>query len=353
MKYRKLGKSDLKVSVIGLGTGQIGSRPWGYGIGFGNEDIIKVIRYAIELGINVFDTAETYGYGKSEMLLGKALNSHDRDDFVIVSKVAPWNLRYKNVIKAAKRSLRRLNIDTIDLYLVHHPNPLIPIKETFRAMERLIKDGKVRYIGVSNFSGYMLEKAEENLSSTEIVVDEIEYNILSRRAEKEIAPYCERQNIGIIAYSPLAGGVLTGRYSFSNPPRDRARAFNFLARRTFLEKAQPLFKVLREIAEEKRASVAQVALSWIISRHSLCVAIPAALTYEQVEDNAKAGDLILSSEDIGRIDKVAVSLGSSGYVFDHYVIRPISWMKETIKHFLFHPEEKIMVSRLNAHKHYM
>jgi len=353
LKYRKLGKSDLKVSVIGLGTGQIGSKPWGYGISFGNEDIIKIILYAIELGINVFDTAETYGYGKSEMLLGKALNSHDRDDFVIVSKVAPWNLGYKNVIKAAERSLRRLNVDIIDLYLVHHPNPLIPMKETFRAMERLIKDGKVRYIGVSNFSDYMLKKAEENLSSTEIVVDEVEYNILSRRAEKGIIPYCERRNIGVISYSPLAGGVLTGKYSFSNPPRDRARAFNFLARRTFLEKAQPLFKVLREIAEEKRASAAQVALSWIISRHSLCIAIPAALTCEQVEDNAKASDLILSSEDIKRINDAVISLGFSTYVFDHYLIRPISWMKETIKHFLSSPEEKTVVSRLNTHKHYM
>ena len=353
MKYRKLGKSDLKVSVIGLGTGQFGSKPWGYGIGFGDEDVTKIIQHAIDLGINVFDTAETYGYGKSEMLLSEALNSHDRDEFVIVSKVAPWNLGYKNVIKAAERSSRRLNVDIIDLYLVHHPNPLIPMKETFRAMEMLVKEGKVKYIGVSNFSDYMLKKAEENLSSSEIVVDEIEYNILSRRAEKGIIPYCERQNIGIIAYSPLAGGVLAGKYSFSNPPRDRARAFNFLARRTFLEKAQPLFEVLREIAEEKRASVAQVALSWIVSRHSLCIAIPAALTCEQVEDNTKASDLILSSEDIGRIDKVAVSLGSSGYIFDHYVIRPISWTKETIKHFFSSPEEKTTLSRLNTHKHHM
>jgi len=346
LKYRELGKSDLKVSVIGLGTGQFGSKPWGYGIKFGDEDIIKIIQHAVDFGINVFDTAETYGYSKSEMLLGKALNSYDRDDFVIVSKVAPWNLGYKNVIKAAERSLRRLNVDIIDLYLVHYPNPLIPMKETFRAMERLIRDGKVRYIGVSNFSGYMLEKAEENLSSTEIVVDEIEYNILSRRAEREIIPYCKRQNIGIIAYSPLAGGVLTGKYSFSNPPRDRARAFNFLARRTFLERAQPLFNVLREIAEEKRASVAQVALSWIISRHSLCITIPAALTCEQVKDNAKAGDLILSSEDIKRINDAAISLGFSTYVFDHYVIRPISWMKETIKHFLSSLEEETIASSI-------
>jgi len=155
---------------------------------------------------------------------------------VIISKVAPWNLGYNNVIKAAEKSLRRLNVDTIDLYLVHYPNPLIPMKETFRAMEMLVKKGKIRYIGVSNFSEYMLERAQEELSSNEIVANEIEYNILSRRAEKRIIPYCKRQNIGIIAYSPLAGGVLTGKYFFSNPPRDRARAFIFLLVELFSKK---------------------------------------------------------------------------------------------------------------------
>lgn len=340
VKYRKLGKSGLKVSVIGLGTGQFGSKAWGYGIRFGDDDIIKIIQSAIDFGINVFDTAETYGYGKSEILLGKALSSYDRDDFVIISKVAPWNLRYENVIKAAERSLKRLNIDTIDLYLVHYPNPLIPMKETFRAMERLVKEGKVRYIGVSNFCEYMLKKAEENLSFTEIVANEIEYNILSRRAEKRIIPYCEKQKIGIIAYSPLAGGILTGEYSFNNPPRDRARAFNFLARKSFLKRTRPLFKILKEIACEKGASIAQVALSWIIS-HPSCIAIPAALTYQQVKDNAKAGDLILSSEHINRINNVAPSLGSLIYMFDHFVIRPISWMKEATKTFFL---KKIFIS---------
>lgn len=333
-KCRRLGKSDLKVSPIGLGSGEFGSRPWGYGTRFRDEDIIKVIQHAIDLGIDVFDTAETYGYGVSETLLGRALVPYSRDDFVIISKVAPWNLRYEHVIKAAERSLRRLNIDVIDVYLVHYPNPLVPMKETFRAMERLVKKGKIRHIGVSNFSIRMLKKAQENLSFAEIIIDEIEYNIISRRAEKNIIPYCSRQNIGVVAYSPLAGGILTGNYSPNNPPRDKARAFNFRARRRFLKKAQPLFQVLRDIAKRKGATVAQVALSWII-RHSSCIAIPAALTFEQVEDNAEASNLILSSKDIGRIDEVAPSLTISNYIFDNYVIRPISWTKETIKDLLF------------------
>jgi len=331
MKYIKLGKSDLKASVIGLGTGQFGSRSWGYQVIFNDEDIIKVIERAIELGVNVFDTAETYGDGISERLLGEALKEYDRDDFIIISKVAPWNLRYRNVIKAAERSLRRLNMKFIDLYLVHHPNPLIPMKETFRAMEELVKREMVRYIGVSNFNERLLRKAMESLSSTEIVANEIEYNILCRSAEKHIIPYCIKENIGVIAYSPLAGGVLTGQYSFERPPKDRARAFNFLARKSFLKKCELLFEVLKDIAKDRNATVSQVALSWITRIHG-CIAIPAALTVKQVEEDVKATDIILSSMDIERIDKAAPSISHLTYIFDHYVIRPISWTKEAARH---------------------
>jgi len=332
MRYIKLGKSDLKVSVIGLGTGQFGSKAWGYGVKYGNKEIMDIIHHAIELGINVFDTAETYGYGKSEILLGEALKDYDREEFVIITKVAPWNLKFNDVIKAAERSLKRLNIKTIDLYLVHYPNPLIPMKETFRAMEKLIKEGKVRYVGVSNFNYYLLKKAEKVLSSTEIIVNEIEYNVFSRRAEKRTIPYCLEKRIAIIAYSPLAGGILTGKYTHSNPPKDRARAFNFLAREQVLKKAQHAFQVMREISE-KKASITQIALSWIISR-PLHIAIPAALSTKEIEENAKAGDIILSRNEIEQINKVAIALNDSTYAFDHYIIRPISWIKEALKHIM-------------------
>jgi len=201
-----LGKSDLKVSVIGLGTGQFGAKAWGYKALYDDEDILKIIHTAIEHGINLFDTAETYGDGLSEALLGRALRDYGRDEFVIVTKVAPWNLRYKGVLHAAERSLRRLGLKTIDLYLIHYPNPLVPAKETFRALEDLVKIGKVRYIGVSNFGKELLKKAQAILSSSEIIANEIEYNILSRRAERDVIPYCKEHGIGIIAYSPLAGG---------------------------------------------------------------------------------------------------------------------------------------------------
>jgi aryl-alcohol dehydrogenase-like predicted oxidoreductase len=331
-----LGKSDLKVSVIGLGTGQFGSRAWGYGVKYGDKEIKNIIQHAIELGINVFDTAETYGYGKSEILLGEVLREYNREDFVIITKVAPWNLKFDDVMKAAERSLKRLNIKTIDLYLVHYPNPFIPMRETFRALEKLVKEGKVRYIGVSNFDHYLLRKAEENLSSTEIIANEIEYNVLSRRAEKRIIPYCLEKSIAIIAYSPLAGGVLSGKYLPTNPPRDRARAFNFLARKRVLERARLVFQVMEEIAMRKNASVAQIALSWIVSR-PLHIAVPAALSVKEVVEDAKAGEVVLSRDEIERINKVAIALDDLTYAFDHYVIRPISWTKEALKHFVLGP----------------
>lgn len=333
MLYRRLGKSDLKASVIGLGTGQFGARAWGYGVKYNDDDIMILIRTAIEHGINVFDTAETYGDGISETLLGKALKDYDRDDFVVITKVAPWNLRYKNVIKAAERSLKRLGLKTIDLYLIHYPNPLIPIRETFRALEDLVKIGKVRYIGVSNFGKKLLEKAQNNLSSEAIVANEIEYNILSRRAEIDTIPYCKVQNIAIIAYSPLAGGILTGRYSIFNPPRDRARAFNFYAKRGFLKKTETLFRVLRELAENKGASISQIALSFIIHDPAF-IAIPAALSQEQVIENADSHKIVLTQEETSKIRESAPTIDIGAYLFDNYIIRPISWTKATVKHLI-------------------
>lgn len=331
MRYIKLGKSDLKVSVIGLGTGQFGCRAWGYGIRYDDKKIVEIVKHAIEYGINVFDTAEIYGDGLSEKLLGEALKGYDREDFIIISKVAPWNLSYAYVLKAAEKSLQRLNVKFIDLYLVHYPNPFIPLRQTFKAMERLVKEGKVRYIGVSNFGCYLLRKAQENLSCTEIVANEIEYNLFSRRAEKRIIPYCIKQGIGIIAYSPLAGGILSGHYLPNRLPKDRARAFNFYARNSFIKKAYPLLQLLREIAKEKGVSVAQIALAWIIKNPGF-IAIPAAITLKQVKENALASDLTLSPKDIQRINENLVDLGIPTYLFDHYVIRPISWTKEAIKH---------------------
>jgi len=180
---------------------------------------------------------------------------------------------------------------------------------------------------------WLLRKAEENLKSIEIVANEIEYNILSRRAEKETIPYCLKNKIAIIAYSPLAGGILTGKYTPNNPPRDRARAFNFLARKHILAKNQPLFNTMKQIAEEKGATISQIALSWITSR-PLHIAIPATLSVKEVEQNAMAADIMLSWKEIERISQVAIELDYFTYAFDHYIIRNISWIKEALKNII-------------------
>lgn len=331
MKYRRLGKSDLKVSAIGLGTGQFGAKTWGYGVIYRDKDILNVIHAAIDSGITLFDSSETYSDGLSESLLGQALREHDRDDFVILSKAAPWNLRYNNLIKAAERSLKRLNVNAIDLYLVHYPNPFVPMKETFNAMEKLVQQGKIRYFGVSNFSKVLLKRAQESLSRYKIVANQLEYNILSRRAEKGLIPYCRNQNIGLIAYSPLARGILTGKYTSDNPPKGRGRAFSIYSRKNFLKRAQPLFNVLRKIADEKSASVVQVALGWIIKDPSL-IAIPAALDEIEIRENADTPNLILSNDDIDKINRAAVSVSTPFFYFNHCVIRPISWTKGAIQH---------------------
>ncbi len=326
MRYRKLGKSDLNASVVGLGSEQFGDRAWGYGVQYNDTTINRVIEAAIESGINLFDTAELYGDGKAEILLGNALRSCARSECLIVSKVAPWNLRYARLMKAAERSLNRLRVDSIDLYLVHYPNPLVPIKETFRALEYLVRKGKIRYIGVSNFQPFLIQKAQEALSRSEIIVNEIEYNILSRRAESTVIPYCRRHGIGIMAYSPFAEGILTGRYSAKNLPRDKARAFSFLAKRGFLQRARPLFEVLGDIAKEKKATVAQISLAYVL-RDPNFIAIPAALSSLEVRDDARASDIQLSANDILRIHRTAPSLDIFRHSIDNFIYRPITWIK--------------------------
>jgi len=247
MQYVNLGKSDLKASVIGLGTAQFGSKVWGYGTRYGKKDAVKIVHTAMDCEINIFDTAEVYSDNQSEILLGEALKGYDRNDFIIISKAAPWNLRRDKLIKAAKSSSKRLGNDSIDLYLVHYPNPLVPLRETFEAMEYLVKEGIVRYIGVSNFPRFLVRQAQNVLSSSEIIVNEIEYNLLCRKEERKTIPYCKEQKISIITYSPLTRGMLTGRYSSDNPPTDRARAYYPYAKQAFLKKAQPLFEVVDEI----------------------------------------------------------------------------------------------------------
>jgi len=333
MQYRTLGKSDLKASAIGLGTAQFGSKVWGYGTKYSKKDAMSITHTALDCGINIFDTAEIYSDNQSEVILGEALKGYHREDFIIITKVAPWNLRRKRLIQAAKASLKRLDTEYIDLYLIHYPNPFVPLKETFETMEYLVEENIIRHIGVSNFPVFLLKEAKRVLSSSDIIANEIEYNLLCRKEEKKTIPYCKDQKISIITHSPLTRGLLTGRYSYDNPPTDRARAYYPYAKAVFLKKAQILFDILDELAKEKDVSRVQIALAYII-KDPLFVSIPASMNEQEVKENAEASNIKLSDEEILRINNVCVSLDPINHFINYYLIWPFSWMKGTIDSYI-------------------
>ena len=268
--FKLLGRTGEKISSIGQGT-------WGVGGYFEpvysrDDREVEALRRGIELGMTLIDTAEIYARGHSEELVGRAIRGFRREDIFIVSKVWHTNLRYDDVIKAAKRSVGRLGTSYIDLYLVHWPNPEVPLRETMRAMEKLVEMGIVRYVGVSNFTVELLEEAQSSLAREEIVANQVKYNLLERGVELEILPYCEREGITIMAYTPLAKGALA---------RD---------------------EYLAEIGRKYEKTAAQVALNWLIYRDNV-VAIPKASKVSHVEENAGAMGWRLREEDFSAISQ--------------------------------------------------
>ncbi len=260
MRFKYLNRTKEKISVIGMGTWKMGS------LDPNTRKIeLQSIKVGLEAGINLIDTAESYSLGESERMVGEAVKEK-RDSVFIATKVSPDHLRYDDVIKSCEKSLERLSTSYIDLYQVHWPNPRIPIKETMRAMEKLVEDGKVRYIGVSNFSLTQLKEAEEALSRAEIVSNQVEYSIKSRAIEKDILPYAEREKITIIAYSPLARG---------NIPADI---------------------IPQELLDKYKATPAQLMLAWTIRPQNV-VAIPKAANPQHVLQNVAASDMALDDAD--------------------------------------------------------
>ena len=274
MEYRRLGKTGEKIAAIGLGT-------WGIGGGMSpdyspDKQAIEAIRYAIELGMNHIDTAEIYGGGHSEELVGEAIKKFRRDEVFIASKVWHTNLKYDDVLRACERSLKRLQTSHIDLYYIHWPNPLIPLSETMRALERLHDEGRIRYIGVSNFSASLIEEARSYLSHADVVANQVEYSLYERSIERDLIPYCYEKGITVVAYSPLGQGKLYRELSSSRPSK-RVR-------------------VLREVAERYSKTPIQVALNWVIWREHV-ITIPKSIRKEHLEENAGAAGWRLDEMD--------------------------------------------------------
>lgn len=301
MEYVNLGKSGIKVSIIGLGAWQASGKAWGADVE--DENIVKAIKRAYELGINFIDTAEAYGNGHSEEVVGRAIKEIGRENLVIATKVHGAHLRYNELLKAAEHSLKRLGIKEIDIYQIHWPDPWeqIPLKHTMRAMEQLYKEGKIRAIGVSNFAVRDLEEARKYLSVTDIVSNQVRYNMLQREIEEEVLPYCKKENISIIAWSPIAQGALTGKYSIKNKPSDDIRRGNKLFSDRNLREISKLIPVLEKIAKARNKTVAQVALNWLL-REGNVIPIPGAKNPKQAEENAGAADWRLSNQELKEIE---------------------------------------------------
>ena len=310
MEYRNLGRSGLQVSVVGLGCNNFGMR-------CDLDQSKAVVRKAIETGINFFDTADIYGgRGKSEEYLGEALKDHRRNVVVATKFFAPmgegplWggaSRRY--IFEAVEDSLRRLGTDYIDLYQVHFPDVKTPIEETMRALDDLVRSGKVRYVGCSNFAGWQVVESQwiaktDHLSP--FVSAQNQYNLLDRRIERELAPACEKYGLGILPYFPLASGFLTGKYRPGEKPAEGTRLAAWGARGESML-SEPNFAMLTKLedfAQTRGHTMIDLAIGWLASHAYVPSVIAGATKPEQVEQNVAAGAWKLTPEEMAEVDKI-------------------------------------------------
>jgi aryl-alcohol dehydrogenase-like predicted oxidoreductase len=290
------------VSKIGLGTWQFGSREWGYGERYAAVEAARIVERALELGITLFDTAEIYGLGRSERILGRALEGHGDLAFV-ATKIFPLLPLAPVVEQRGVASARRLGLSHLDLYQVHQPNPFVRDRTTMRGMRALQDVGLVGAVGVSNYSLERWRRAEVALGRP-VLSNQVRYSLVDRRPERDLIPYAEAEDRVVIAYSPLAQGFLSGRYDSSTRPSGFMRRRSKLFRAETLERGAALFGALREVAGAHDATPAQVALAWAIRRPNV-VAIPGASSVEQVESNAAAADLDLHDDELTALSDAA------------------------------------------------
>ena len=318
MKYKLLGSTGLKVSELCLGTMTFGGKGWAKMIGTLDQAAVDtIVKRSIDAGINFIDTANVYSEGWSEELTGQSIKNLglNRDDLVIATKVRGQmgqgpndsGLTRKHILRQVEASLKRLGTDYIDLYQIHSFDPLTPWQETLWVLDDLVKSGKVRYIGASNLAAWQLMKALDFSTYTRVagfVSLQAYYTIAGRDLEREMIPLLNDQKVGLLVWSPLAGGFLSGKYKrddmgkegrrtgFDFPPVDKDRAFNIL-------------DVLHPMAKDKGVSVAQLALAWLLHQPAVTSVIIGANKMEQLEDNLASVNVTLSREDLERLDEVS------------------------------------------------
>jgi len=310
MKYRKVGKSGLKVSEISLGS-------WlTYGGSVEDEIAKKCMEAAIENGINFIDSAEIYAKGGAEKVIADFLSdeTHNRKDLVISSKVFwpmseninDWGLSRKNILNAIEGTLERLNMDYIDIYFMHRYDYMTPLRETIEVLDDIIRDNKVRYWGTSVWTAAQLERANaiaKDIRAHKPIVEQPLYNMFVRHIELEIMPVAKTHGMGFTVWSPLAQGLLTGKYNKTIPEGSRAATTQFVKREIIPENIQKITQ-LQTIANELNLTTGQLALAWILRRPEISSAITGATKVEHVESNMQASGIVLENEIINRIEEI-------------------------------------------------
>src|SRR3954470_15171022 len=281
------------VSRIGLGTWQFGSREWGYGESYAERGAREIVRRARELGVTLFDTAEIYGFGRSERILGEALGD-ERTEVVVASKIFPVAPFPPVVRQRWAGSARRLGLQRIPLYQVHQPNPVVRDSVTMTGMRELLDADRIAAPGVSNYSLARWRAADAALGRP-VVSNQVEFSLATAAPLEDLVPFAEREDRVVIAYSPLAQGLLGGRYDAQHRPGG-VRATNPLFGTENLRRVQPLLDVVREVAAAHEAKPAQIALAWLLGLPRVVV-IPGASSVEQVEFNAAAAEMPLADDE--------------------------------------------------------
>jgi aryl-alcohol dehydrogenase-like predicted oxidoreductase len=281
------------VSRIGLGTWQFGSREWGYGESYAEREAREIVRRARELGVTLFDTAEIYGFGRSERILGEALGG-ERTEVVVASKIFPVAPFPPVVRQRWAGSARRLGLQRIPLYQVHQPNPVVRDSVTMPGMRELLDADRIGAVGVSNYSLARWQAADAALGRP-VVSNQVQFSLATAGPLADLVPFAEREDRVVIAYSPLAQGLLGGRYDADHRPGG-VRATNPLFGTENLRRVQPLLDVLREVAAAHDAKPAQIALAWLLGLPRVVV-IPGASSVEQMEFNAAAAELRLADDE--------------------------------------------------------
>jgi aryl-alcohol dehydrogenase-like predicted oxidoreductase len=313
MKFRKLGYTDLNLSTIGLGAWAIGGGDWQYGWGPQDDaESIATIQRAVELGVNWVDTAAVYGLGHSEEIVGRAVRGMSEKPIIATKCSLRWgedrviynSLKNDSIRYETEQSLRRLNVETIDLFQIHWPNPEPDIEEGWGEIARLVQEGKIRYAGVSNFNVSQLQRIQPIHPVASL---QPPYSMLRRGVEEGLLEYCRQNQIGVVVYSPMQKGLLTGkitRQRVQNFPSDDNRSRDHMFQEPELSINLELVERLRQAAAPRGITVAQLAIAWVLRRPELTAAIVGGRRPDQIEETVKAGDVELTPAEIQEVERL-------------------------------------------------